>query len=75
MGARCVATNPAGARCLYGAVHGGAVHGNSGHLFADDPNRYPFLLGKLQSAVTMFLAGTADRDFLADTLAEVEKAS
>ncbi len=67
---RCVATNPAGARCLYDSVHG-----NSGHLWGDDPHRYPFLLGKLQGAVEGFLVGRVDRDWLARVHAEVEEAS
>ncbi len=69
MTGRCVATNPAGAQCLYGAVHG-----NSGHLFADDPDRYPFLLGHLTMAVTLYLDGKVDRAFLAGALAETQAA-
>jgi hypothetical protein len=65
---RCVATNPAGARCLYQADHG-----NIGHLFAGDPLVHSFMLGKLQTAVAQFLAGETDREFLARALAETEE--
>ncbi len=67
MADRCVATNPAGARCLYRADHG-----NSNHLFADDQHADSFRLGQLQEAVRGYLAGRANRDFLADTLSETE---
>ncbi len=67
MAARCVATNPTGARCLYDAVHG-----NANHVFADSPDRYPFMVGKLLAAVTMYLDGRVDRDFLERTRAEVK---
>ena len=58
---RCVATNPAGARCILGATHG-----NVDHLWASDS----YLLGMLQSVVAAYLAGECDRDLLAQTLAE-----
>lgn len=67
---RCVATNTAGAGCLLDATHG-----NDGHVWSDSRDRWPFLLGMLQSAVTMYLAGQVDRDFLARTLAETNAAS
>lgn len=60
---RCVATNAAGARCIRRATHG-----NDHHQYADDSYR----LGALRQAVKMYLAGAADRDFLAHILAQVE---
>jgi hypothetical protein len=68
---RCVATNPAGARCLYRADHG-----NGNHLFADDRDRYAYHYGHLAATVEAFLAGAsgADRDALAGALADTESA-
>lgn len=63
---RCEATNAAGARCLY------SPHDDSYHLFADDLGRSSFDLGKLQTAVRLYLDGHVDRDSLAVTLAETE---
>jgi hypothetical protein len=63
MADRCVATNPAGARCTLGATHG-----NDGHAYATAD----YHLGKLQEAVRGYLAGEASRDFLARIHAEVE---
>lgn len=40
----------------------------------EQPN-YPYLLGRLEAAVAMFLAGAVDRDFLARVLSEVEAES
>ncbi len=64
---RCVATNPAGARCIFESTHG-----NSFHLWADSVDRFPYWLGTLQNAVEAYLAGRVDRGFLARTLAETE---
>lgn len=64
---RCVATNPAGARCLFHATHG-----NDDHVFADDPRRDSFDLGKLQEAVRGYIAGRSSQDWLAGVLAETE---
>jgi hypothetical protein len=60
---RCVATNPAGARCILDATHG-----NEGHAWATAD----YHLGKLQAAVKGYLVGTMDRAFLARIHAEVE---
>ena len=61
---RCLEANESGARCILGVGHD-----YSDHLWPS----VAYKLGKLQSAVTMFLAGVADREFLARTLAETEQ--
>lgn len=60
---RCVATNPAGARCILDATHG-----NDNHAWATAD----FHLGRLSEAVKGYLERGASRDFLARTLAEVD---
>lgn len=67
MTARCVATNPAGARCMYRGDHG-----NDGHLYADDRDADSFRYGRLSAAVRDFLAGDYDTVDLARTFREVE---
>lgn len=67
MTARCVATNPAGARCMFRGDHG-----NDGHLFADDRDAGSFRYGSLAMAVDGFLAGRLDRAYLAAAFAETE---
>lgn len=67
MTARCVATNAAGARCLYRGDHG-----NDGHLYADDRDADSFRYGRLAADVEAFLAGRVDREYLAATFAEIE---
>lgn len=65
--ARCEATDGEGHRCVY------LAHSLSGyHMYSNNPHRFDYYLGKLQSAVSLFLDGSVDRDFLARTLAETE---
>lgn len=67
MTARCVATNAAGARCMYRGDHG-----NDRHLYADDRDADSFRYGSLATAVEAFLAGRVGRDYLAVTFADIE---
>ena len=64
---KCEATNEAGAPCLF-LEHSTTVR----HLWADDEDRNSFDLGRLQAAVSGFLAGHVDRNRLAATLTETE---
>lgn len=59
---RCVGHDARGAHCILRSTHVGSC------VFVSDS----YLLGKLQAAVTIYLAGECDRDLLAQTLAETE---
>lgn len=63
----CVATNPAGARCVYRGDHG-----NDRHLFPDDPGADSWRYGRLSAAVSDFLGGRSNLTALATIFVEVE---